>query len=62
MKRRVDITIEEKKRGLFGTKIVRETRTVSMDEKEYRKLKRKLEAGRSITLDDLIMYDCIFED
>ena len=62
MKRRVDITIEEKKRGLFGTKIVRETRTVSMDEKENRKLKRKLEAGRSITLDDLIMYDCIFED
>ena len=62
MKRRVDITIEEKKRGIFGTKIVRETRTVSMDEKEYRKLKRKLEAGRSITLDDLIMYDCIFED
>lgn len=62
MKRRVEITIEEKKRGLFGTKVVRETRTVSMDERTYHKLKKKLDAGRSITVDDLIMYDCIFED
>ena len=62
MKRRVEITIEEKKRGLFGTKVVRETKTVSMDEKSYRKLQKKLDSGHSITVDDLIMYDCILED
>ena len=62
MKRRVDITIEEKKKGLFGTKVVRETRTATMEEKEYRRLKNKLDAGKSITLGDLLMYDCIFDD
>lgn len=62
MKRRVDITIEEKKKGLFGTKVVRETRTVTMEEREYRKLKNKLDTGKSITLGDLLMYDCIFDD
>ena len=62
MKHQVKITYEEKKRGLFGTKKVLQTKTVTMDDKTYRKLKKQLNAGRSITLDDLIMYDCIFED
>ncbi len=62
MKHQVKITYEEKKRGLFGTKKVLQTKTVTMDDKTYRKLKKQLNTGRSITLDDLIMYDCIFED
>ena len=62
MNHRVDITFEEKKRGFLRTRTVRETRSVSMDERTYRKLKKRLNAGRSITVDDLIMYDCVLEE
>ena len=62
MRRNVDITFEEKKRGLFRTRIIRETRTVSMNERDYRRLRKELNAGRSITMDDLILYDCILDD
>ncbi len=62
MKHNVAITFEEKKKRLFGTRVIRETRNVTMDDRTYRKLKKKLDTGRSITVDDLILYDCIFED
>lgn len=57
-KRKVEITVVEKKKGLFGTKTVRKKRTVQVDEKTLRKMKR----NRPYTLEEMAFYDWIFDE
>ena len=56
MKHKIEYTVEVKKRGLLGPRTVRERRTMWVDEKTYRELKKQKNRG-SITLDDLILYE-----
>lgn len=57
-KRKVEITVEEKKKGLFVPKTVRKKRTVQVDEKTLRKMKR----NRPYTLEEMAFYDWIFDE
>ena len=51
-----------KERGFFGIPRTRkEKRTMLVDEKTWKKLKRQ-KNKQPITLDEMIMYDCIFDD
>ena len=52
-----------KEPGFLGIPRTRkEKRTMLVDEKTWKKLKRQKNKQQPITLDELIMYDCIFDD
>ncbi|BBH26335.1 hypothetical protein SG0102_12690 [Intestinibaculum porci] len=61
MKHKVKAKVKVEKRGLFGKKYVYETRTIWVDDRTYRKLKRQ---GKyePITIDDMMIMDAIFDD
>ena len=57
-KHKVVLTVETKKRGLFGPKTVREKRTVWVDKKTWKKLRQ----DRPYTLAEMAFYDWVFDD
>ena len=61
MKHKITVMVPVEKRGFFGKKTVMEKRTVTVDSKTYKKLKAQYR-NRPFSLDELIMYDVIFDD
>ncbi len=62
MKHRIKIKVPVEKKGLFGRRhTVLETRTVEVDGKTYRKLKREQEKD-SFSLEEMMLYDLILEE
>lgn len=55
MKRRITVTVEVEKKGLFGIKRkVPEKRTIEVDEKTYRKLKKKT---KPFSFEELMFFE-----
>lgn len=62
MTHKVKIKIPVEKRGLFGIKkTVIETRTIEVDDKTYRRLKREQRA-QPYSIEEMMLYDDIFFD
>ena len=59
MKHKVKVKVPVKKKGLFGTKTVTETRIIEVDDKTYRQMKEKDEP---YSIEEMILYDEIFDD
>ena len=61
MKHKVKLLVPVEKRTLFGKKTVMQERTVTVDGKTYRKMK-KAERDRPFGIDEMMFYDFIWED
>ena len=61
MRHKVKAKVRVEKRGLFGKKYVYETRTIWVDDRTYRELKRK-RRHRPLTLDEMILIDILDEN
>ena len=62
MKRRVKVLVETEKRGLFViTRKVMEARTIEVDDKTYKKMKRDA-ANRLYSIEEMMLYDDLFYD
>lgn len=61
MKHKVKVMVETEKKGLFGTKKVMEEKTIEVDGKTYRRMKKEYE-NRSYSVDEMIFYDELFEE
>lgn len=62
MKHKVKVQVPVEKRGLLGfKKIVMETRTIEVDDKTYKKLKKE-QKNRPYTVEEMMFYDEIFDD
>ena len=59
MKHKVTVDVETTKNGLFGKKKVIEKKTIWVDGKTYRELQKR---QGSFTIEELMFYDCIFDD
>ena len=55
MKHKVKITVETKKKGLFGTKTVCEEKTVWVDSKTYKQIQKK-HGNRPYTVEEMMLY------
>ena len=61
MKRKIRIPVTTEKRGLFAKKKVARLRTVTVDEKTYRKMRAR--AGkRPYSMEEMMLYDEIFDE
>lgn len=62
MKHKVKVQVLVEKRGLLGfKKTVMETRTIEVDDKTYKKLKKE-QKNRPYTVEEMMFYDEIFDD
>ncbi len=62
MKHKVKVQVPVEKRGLLGfKKTVMETRTVEVDGKTYKKLQKEWNK-RSYSVEEMILYDEIFDE
>ena len=62
MKRKVKVQVPVEKRGLFGfKKTVMETRTMEVDGKTYKKIKKQRD-NRPYSVEEMMFYDDIFYD
>ena len=61
MNHKVKMMVPVEKRTLFGKKTVMQERTVTVDGKTYRKMK-KAERDRPFGIDEMMFYDFIWED
>lgn len=61
MKHKVKMLVETQKKGLFGRKTVREYKTVKVDGKTYRQMKKQMR-GTPFSLGEMLLYDTVFED
>lgn len=61
MKHKVKMLVETQKKGLLGRKTVCEYKTVKVDGKTYRQMKKQMR-NKPFSLDEMIFYDTIFED
>ena len=59
--RKVKVQVETEKKGLFGTKKVIETKTVKVDNKTYKEMKKK-EKNRPYSIEEMMLYDEIFDE
>ena len=64
MKHKVRVLVETEKEGLFGTRKVLEERTVEVDGRTFRKMKREQAEKRKepFTVEEMLFYDEIFGD
>lgn len=61
MKHKVKVQIPVEKRGLFGIKkTVMETRTIEVDGKTYKKMKKEWE-NRPYSIEEMMFYDDLFD-
>lgn len=61
MKHKVKIQVPVEKRGLFGIKkTVMETRTIEVDGKTYKKMKKEWE-NRPYSIEEMMLYDELFD-
>ena len=62
MKHKVKVQVPAEKRGLFGIKkTVMETRTIEVDGKTYKKMKKEWE-NRPYSIEEMMLYDDLFGD
>ena len=62
MKHKVKVKVPVEKRGLFGIKkTVMETRTIEVDGKTYKKMKKEWE-NRPYSIKEMMFYDDLFGD
>ena len=61
MKHKVKITVETKKKGLFGTKTVREEKTVWVDSKTYKQMQKE-HGNKPYSVEEMMLYDWMFDD
>ncbi len=61
MKHKVKMLVETQKKGFFGSKPKREFKTVKVDGKTYKKMKKQMR-NHPFSLDEMMLYDTIFED
>ena len=61
MKHKVKALVEVEKHGLFGKKKVYEQRTVTVDGKTYRKMK-KAEREREFSIGEMMFYDALWDE
>ena len=62
MKNKVKVQVPVEKRGLFGIKkTVMETRTIEVDGKTYKKMKKKWE-NRPYSIEEMMLYDDLFDE
>lgn len=62
MKHKIKVKVPVEKRGLLGTKkTVMETRTIEVDGKTYKKLKKEWE-HRPYSIEEMMLYDEIFDE
>ncbi len=62
MKHKVKVQVPVEKRGLFGIKkTVMETRTIEVDGKTYKKMKKEWE-NRPYSIEEMMFYDDLFGD
>ena len=60
MKHKVKVQVHVEKRGLFGIKkTVMETRTIEVDGKTYKKMKKEWE-NRPYSIEEMMLYDDLF--
>ncbi len=62
MKHKVKVWVETEKDGFFGKKKVREQKTVWVDDKTYRQMKKKNLEDELFSMDELIFYDMVLDD
>lgn len=61
MKHKVKMLVETQKKGLFGRKTIREYKTVKVDGKTYKQMKKQMKK-KPFSLDEMLLYDTIFDD
>lgn len=61
MNHKVKMMVPVEKRTMFGKKTVMQERTVTVDGKTYRKMKRA-ERDRPFSIEEMMFYDWLFED
>lgn len=61
MKHKVKMLVETQKKGLLGHKTKREYKTVKVDGKTYRKMKKQMRK-KPFSLGEMMLYDTIFDD
>ena len=61
MKHKVTVTVETKKKGLFGTKTVKETKEIWVDGKTYRQMQKE-KTNRPYTVEEMMLYDSLFDE
>lgn len=62
MKHKVKVKVPVEKRSLFGIKkTVMETRTIEVDGKTYKKMKKEWE-NRPYSIEEMMFYDDLFGD
>ena len=62
MKHKVTVQVPVEKRGLFGIKkTVMETRTIEVDGKTYKKMKKEWEY-RPYSIEEMMLYDEVFDE
>lgn len=61
MKHKVKVQVPVEKRGLFGIKkTVMETRTIEVDGRTYKKIKKEWE-NRPYSVEEMMFYDDLFD-
>lgn len=62
MKHKVKVQVPVEKRGLLGfKKTVMETRTIEVDDKTYKKMKKE-QKNHPYTVEEMMFYDEILDD
>ena len=62
MKHKVKVQVPVEKRGLFGIKkTVKESRTIEVDGKTYKKMKKEWE-NRPYSIEEMMLYDEVFDE
>ena len=61
MKHKVMVTVATKKKGLFGTKTVKENKNVWVDGKTFRKMQKERN-NRPYTIEEMMIYDDLFDE
>lgn len=61
MKYKVKVKVPVEKRGLFGKKTVYEERTIKVDRKTYKQMHKK-KNDRPYSIEELVLYDEMFDD
>jgi hypothetical protein len=61
MKHKVKMLVETQKKGLLGRKAVREYKTIKVDGKTYKQMKKQMR-NKHFSLGEMLLYDTIFDD
>ena len=61
MKHKVKVVVETKKKGLLGTKTVKETKDIWVDGKTYKKMQKE-KSNRPYSIEELMFYDYLFDE